>query len=144
MVVGSTGGGRRGKPSGVVTDAGIIGSGLFANETTGCTVTGPLNTLTKLNLASQIIEDAEELVKCPERTLKQHIDNMLKQFDETAGGIALHSTGCAGVYFTAPCMPYALVKNQLIVYGWKMREKRFKKYCDWEKQNFLKCNYNYF
>lgn len=129
-MVGSTGGGPRGKPAGAVSDAGLIGSGLFASGTIACAVTGPTNSLIELNVASEVIEESAELGNCPERTLKKHIDNILKQFDMTAGGIVLHANGCAGVYFTAPCMPYAVIKDQWIVYGWDINNRHYKKYPD--------------
>ncbi|XP_011303206.1 probable isoaspartyl peptidase/L-asparaginase GA20639 [Fopius arisanus] len=139
LVVGSTGGGPRGKPSGAVSDAGIIGCGLFASETLACVITGPTDSLVQLNLASEVVDETEELNACPETVLKKHV-NLLKAVGEAAGGIILHSSGCTGIYFTAPCMPYAVVKDECIVYGWDMCQRHYRKYSNVDGKNICRCN----
>lgn len=137
-MVGATGGGPRGKPTGAISDAGIIGSGLFATKSIACAITGSARSLIKLNLASDIIEETEESGSCMESMLRKRLD-MLKKSGETAGGIVLHSSGCAGVYFTAPCMPYAVVKNECIVYGWNMGDRHYRKYPNGEEKIICLC-----
>lgn len=128
MSAGSTSGGRADKNPGSISEAGIIGSGIFASKSASCVITGSSDLLHKLGLAREIVEEVTEIGSCPEGLLRETLNKVSKEFNEEIGGIILQSNGCHGIFFTSCWMPYAIIQDGLITYGWKTDDKRYEKY----------------
>lgn len=139
MAGGTTSGGRKGKLNGEVGAAGLMGCGIFATKSAASAITGQGKIIAKLGLTRCIVEDLTENETCPELTLRHYLDDMLKHFNAPGGGVALQANGCFGVYFTSPAMPYAVIKDEWITYGWKIDDIRCKKYCKADADIILRC-----
>lgn len=112
---------------GRVGDTPILGCGTYANRNVGCSLTGHGESIMKLGLARAIVED----VKCHisgEEALHEHFSYMLKKFEQVGGGIVLQSDGHWATYFTSEKMPYAVIENDLIIYGARLYEERREMY----------------
>ncbi|XP_071866439.1 TATA box-binding protein-associated factor RNA polymerase I subunit B isoform X5 [Bombus fervidus] len=138
VAAGTTTGGLNKKLVGRVGDTPILGCGTYAIRNVGCSLTGHGESIMKLGLGREIVED----VKChisAEEALHKHFSYMLKKFEQVGGGIVLQSDGRWATYFTSEKMPYAVIENDLITYGARLYEERREMYNKDEKNCECKC-----
>lgn len=122
---------------GRVGDTPILGCGTYANKRVGCSLTGHGESIIKLGLAREIVEDIERNI-AGEEALHKHFDYMLQKYEQVGGGIVLQSNGRWATYFTSNKMPYAVIENDLITYGARLNEEKREPYNN-DKRNNYKC-----
>ncbi|KAK1125032.1 hypothetical protein K0M31_006369 [Melipona bicolor] len=139
IAAGTTTGGINKKLVGRVGDTPILGCGTYAIRDVGCSLTGHGESIMKLGLAREIVEDIKyNNISC-EEALYKHFSYMLKKFEQVGGGIVLQSDGRWATYFTSNKMPYAVIENDLITYGARLYEERREMYNNNEKNSECKC-----
>lgn len=138
MSAGTSSGGRKKKYPGTVSCT--IGSSIFATQSASCILTGANDQLYKTTLARDIVDDITENGSCCDVILQKFIDNTSKKYNINIGGIILQSNGCYSVYFTSSLMPYAIIRDDLIEYGWKSGDTRYEKIHNYMKNSSCYCN----
>lgn len=135
IAAGTTTGGLNRKLVGRVGDSPLLGCGTYADKNVGCSLTGHGESIIKLGMARRIAEDINQ--GCDLRTaLQRNLDYMLTKLTKNGGGIVLKRDGSWDIYFTYKRMPYAIIKNDTIIYGADLDERKTNAYEDLVAKKF--------
>ena len=99
---------------GRVGDSSLLGCGTFANENSGCSLTGHGESIIKMGLARSIVDDIATHCQHPRELLKKNLEDMYNSLGHEAGGVVLLTDGSWAAYNLTgsdELMPYAVVKN---------------------------------
>ncbi|XP_043500871.1 isoaspartyl peptidase/L-asparaginase-like [Polistes fuscatus] len=136
IAAGTTTGGLNRKMVGRVGDSPLLGCGTYADKNVGCSLTGHGESIIKLGMARRIADDINQGYD-PRTALQRNLDYMLIKFAKNSGGIVLKKDGSWDIYFTYKRMPYAVIKNNEMIFGADLNERKTDVYKDLDANDFF-------
>lgn len=138
IVAAASTGGLNKKLVGRVGDSPLLGCGVFATDHVGCCLTGHGESAIKAGLSRSIINCISQGETLSD-ALEMNLNDLRNQTKYDCGGVVLEKCGCWAIHFTGTTMPYAFIRNNMIIFGIDKGEKRTKQYRDLNMEEICCC-----